>query len=70
MCECDLYRILHVVRSFKLVDSHVWVKGWIVCPHKYHHLKILLLITLHFKAKSANIVYSIPNSVCGGPIYP
>ena len=23
--ECDLYRILHVVRSFKLVDSHVCV---------------------------------------------
>ena len=35
--ECDLYRILHVVQSFKLVDNHMWVKVWIVCPHKYHH---------------------------------
>ena len=51
--------------------------GWYNCcrsfkvsPHKYRHWQKLLLITLRFKAKLANIVYSIPNSLCGGPIYP
>ena len=37
MRGCNLYRILHVVGSFKLVDSHMWVKVWIVSPHKNHH---------------------------------
>ena len=70
MRKCYLYRILHVVRLCKLMDSHVWVKVWIVYPHKYHHWYILLPITQHFKAKLTNIVYSIPKLLLGGPIYP